>query len=386
MKGKRSIGIFLGILLAASVAACAGAQTPPPVTPIPGPTALAPSADRKAAEAGWEETVSKASKEGVVNVGSSMAPGVKQSLSEGLKNKYGITIEVLSARPAEFLAKLEAERRAGIYNTDVLVAGLGTILSAMGPTGDLDSLDAVLALPEVTNKDLWYGGRLPFVDKTHYYFAMCAFPKAPVAINTTLVKPDEIKSYRDLLAPRFKGKILFGDPTIGGAANSLFAALAESLMDLDYLKQLAGQDLSIQRDERLMVEWLARGKYAVLLGPKEDAVQEFVAAGAPISLMSPKEGTYLLTSGFGIYLLKKPPHPNAVKVFINWFLSKEGQTILSRSARVQSARLDVPADHLPPEAVRQPGQSYFWMDSEEMVAKREEYKIVAKEIWKNVMK
>jgi ABC-type Fe3+ transport system substrate-binding protein len=44
-------------------------------------------------------------------------------------------------------------------------------------------------------------------------------------------------------------------------------------------------------------------------------------------------------------LLTKAPHPNAAKVYINWLLSKEGQTGFARASGYISARLDVPTDH-----------------------------------------
>ena len=54
-------------------------------------------------------------------------------------------------------------------------------------------------------------------------------------------------------------------------------------------------------------------------------------------------------------LFNKAPHPNAAKVYINWLLSKEGQTVFARANGYVSARLDVPTDHAEPWRVPQPG-------------------------------
>jgi ABC-type Fe3+ transport system substrate-binding protein len=40
-------------------------------------------------------------------------------------------------------------------------------------------------------------------------------------------------------------------------------------------------------------------------------------------------------------IVKDPPHPNATKVFINWFLSREGQDWYSRVMQNGTRRLDV---------------------------------------------
>jgi ABC-type Fe3+ transport system substrate-binding protein len=50
-----------------------------------------------------------------------------------------------------------------------------------------------------------------------------------------------------------------------------------------------------------------------------------------------------------VILLNRPPHPHAQKVFINWLLSREGQTALSTIAGHNSRRLDV-APGTPSEA------------------------------------
>ncbi|MEK7215439.1 MAG: hypothetical protein AAB289_07590, partial [Chloroflexota bacterium] len=42
-----------------------------------------------------------------------------------------------------------------------------------------------------------------------------------------------------------------------------------------------------------------------------------------------------------VWVLKKPPHPNALKLFLNWVLTKEGQTAYSQSSNNNSRRRDV---------------------------------------------
>jgi ABC-type Fe3+ transport system substrate-binding protein len=63
--------------------------------------------------------------------------------------------------------------------------------------------------------------------------------------------------------------------------------------------------------------------------------------------MNPAHGT--------VALFNRSPHPNAATVYLNWFLSKEGQTLFSRAMGYVSSRLDVPVDHGLPWRVPQPG-------------------------------
>ena len=62
--------------------------------------------------------------------------------------------------------------------------------------------------------------------------------------------------------------------------------------------------------------------------------------------------------------VKDAPHPNAAKVFINWLLSREGQSafqrIISTPGEVKnSRRIDVPKDHIPVSERRVEGTKYF---------------------------
>ena len=63
-------------------------------------------------------------------------------------------------------------------------------------------------------------------------------------------------------------------------------------------------------------------------------------------------------------IFNKAPHPNAAKVFINWFLSRDGQKINQQQVRKQTRRIDVPPEGLDPSEARIPGVKYFSMPDE----------------------
>jgi len=54
-----------------------------------------------------------------------------------------------------------------------------------------------------------------------------------------------------------------------------------------------------------------------------------------------KEGIVAGSAGSGLSILNKAPHPNAAKVFANWFLSREGQAVIQKKVRKQTRRIDV---------------------------------------------
>jgi len=216
----------------------------------------------------------------------------------------------------------------------------------------------------------------------HYHLMFLAGPQYAITINTKLVKSDELKSYRDLLNPKWKGKIAWYDPTVAGAGQMAFVGLA-NLMDIQFLRDLGKQYLIFTRDLRLQVEWVARGKYPIGIGVKPESVAEFIQAGAPISNNPVAEGTYTYTAG--IALMKNAPNPNAAKLFLNWLVSRDGQIVASKAYGSQSAREDIPTDFLGRFEVRKPGVKYLQVDRI-IVQKGKEYEKLAQEMWGQLIK
>lgn len=329
----------------------------------------------------WRDLVSAAQREGRVTLYGQIASTVQKVLSKELKSKFGITAEFVSGRGGEIANKIIAEQNAGLYIADVIFATTTNIINYLLPQGKVDRMDSAIILPEILDPAVWWEGKLPWVDKEQrYHMAFFAAPRIDLMVNTGLVKPGEIKSYKDLLAPKWKGRIVINDPTITGAGVSWFSA-ATKLIGPEYMRKLAKQQPLISRDQRLQVEWIARGKYPILIAATEQAEAEFVTAGAPIELLDTAEGGCVSQSSGAISLALKAPHPSAAKVVLNWVLSKEGQTTLSKAYLMQSGRVDVPSDFLDPKAVRKPGRKYINTSTEEFQFLKKDNLILAEEIF-----
>jgi ABC-type Fe3+ transport system substrate-binding protein len=95
-------------------------------------------------------------------------------------------------------------------------------------------------------------------------------------------------------------------------------------------------------------------------------VDEAKRQGLPVDVLDPhilREGTALEAGGTMISLANRAPHPNAAKVLINWFLSREGQMAIQKTGVDEpgqnSLREDIPKEHLPAWAQRQRGIRYI---------------------------
>lgn len=333
----------------------------PKTTPVPISTqAPVQEPEKPSWELEWEKTVTMARREGKVSLyAAGGVASARDALIQGFRQKYGIELEIQVLSGNQLSAKLLNERRSGIYTADVYLGGSGTPLSQLIPAGVLDPIEPFLVLPEVTNKNIWLAG-WPIMDKGRYLFTSTAETSTRIAFNTELIRPTEIKSLKDLLDPKWKGKLVLDDPSLTGVGVGVFH-LAKTLYGEDYLRQfLLKQDPFITRDGRQLVEWVVRGKYHIGVGASNGAVKSLADSGASIAMFSRFEKETELRSGAGyLSAVNKAPHPNAKKLLINWILSKDGQTLISKSSGVASRRLDIPTSHLEPSQVPDPTEKYI---------------------------
>ena len=107
------------------------------------------------------------------------------------------------------------------------------------------------------------------------------------------------------------------------------------------MQNIVKQEPLITRDRRLQAEWVARGKYPIALGVEPSEIFKMVEAGAPVKLISMKDGQPLTSGPMNVMAFDRGPHPNATKLFVNWVLGKEGGTIMAKHSGYISARVDV---------------------------------------------
>ncbi len=358
-----------------------------PVTAAETKASKAAAASTAKVQADWETLVKNARKEGKVVIYGSAIGDATDPLKNAFKSKYGISIEFLQGRGGEIVQKLLAERRAGLYLADLGIGGTSTYFQVVAPAKIVVPLEPLLALSEVTDKAKWLGGKYPFVDDKKQLLALGATKSQYVCINTSMVKPNEITTYENLLDQKWKGKITMNDPGLTGMGNQWFTYMMVVVYGkekgAEYMKKLVAQEPGVLRDERLQVEWIAKGKYPLGVGTKSTIVESFVNAGAAIKYISLKEGAPLGSGSVNLYAFDRAPHPNASKLFVNWVLSKEAQDIITRTSGFPSMRMDVSKAGYDPSLLPGPGDALLGEDFK--IAAGEMQKVAA-EIFKDLIK
>ncbi|MBI4334149.1 MAG: extracellular solute-binding protein [Chloroflexi bacterium] len=312
-------------------------------------------------------------------------PELRVALTSAFKEKHGIDVQFVPfARGEELVVRFEAEKRANLHLADAFGAGATSILGTLKTNDNLGPIEPFLILPEVMDANMWNGARFPFVDRDKLAIGMAVSVNRYILYNTDLVRDGEIATFKDVLRPQYRGKITINDPTVTGAGQGFVNHLIHDLWNFeefkDFLRQLIRQqEVVIQRDNRLHAESVARGKFAIGLAPHLPTTLGFMNMGAPVKFVINKEGSFV-TYGSGVIAVpKKLAHPNATAVFINWLLSRDGQTAFSRAFGLPSVRTDVPTDGLQPVFIPQQGEKLFWL-TEERVVLMDEWLGIAKKV------
>jgi iron(III) transport system substrate-binding protein len=312
----------------------------------------------------WEQTLAGAKKEGQVNVYIYRYEGL---LQEFKRDYPDINVVSVTGRGNQLTNRIMAERRAGKFIADVYSGGTNSLYNTLYKGKALDPLKPALILSEVTDTSKWYGNEHRYADpENKYIFAFIASPSnAQLAYNTNLVNPKEFKSYQDILNPKWKSKIVSLDPRDTGlGATMQFYYYSPDIGPEFMRKFFGGMDITYVKDFRQMTDWLARGKFAICMGCKDSMRAK--NQGLPVDDFDTnrwKEGSSFSAGGGSMGLMNQAPHPNAAKIYINWFLSRKGQIALQKLGDVDdpanSRRIDIPKDDLPPDARMQPGVKYF---------------------------
>jgi ABC-type Fe3+ transport system substrate-binding protein len=271
---------------------------------------------------------------------------LRAAIEKFFEKRYGIDVEPVVGRASTLVRKMVDEAKAGVRYMDVHMGGSESIVSGLLPEGVLDPIEAYMMLPEVRDPKQWWGGHIWVDNAKKFAYSTLAYQSESLWFNSQLMKSDEVRSFDDLLDDKFKGKIGFLDPRSPGSGTSMWSYLRE-IKGEDYLRRLAGQKLVLSRDQRVLAEVLAKGKVAIVVGLTYYSYAPFVKAGLPIEpLPVPKEGVYVSGGSGHLAVLKNAAHPNATKLFVNWFLSREGQEVYTRAMHQSTRRLDVDAKWL----------------------------------------
>jgi len=326
----------------------------------------------------WEKTVEGAKKEGKLSLYLLQGEGELSAVAQLFQKKYPeINVVTTPGRGNTLAPRIMAERRAGKYLVDAYISGVTTAYEVFYRAKILDSVRAALILPEVIDESKWWLGQHQYVDpENRYIFVYVGNVSEYVSYHTKSVEAGEIRSYWDFLHPKWKGKILSRDPRISGSQRiglRMFYHTPE--LGAEFIRRLYGEmDITITQEIRQATDWLAAGKFAICFFCSE--ILKAKGQGVPVDEFRTAQWKEVRAISAGnkgsVVLLSQPPHPNAARLFVNWLLSREGQTAFQRTTNTpnnseESMRVDIPKDMVRSEVRRVEGVKYLLAEKPEFM-------------------
>lgn len=311
--------------------ACAPSGTS---TAVPAATSAAPAAAASApAPASVDLAAAKA--EGTMSWYTSTPQNQAQKIADLFTAKTGIKVALFRSGGEAVMTRFLTEQDAGRVAADVVTTSDPAAFNGLARDGKLlrfTPAGADLVPASAKSPDgAWISQRLNLIAPSYRTDKVTAPPT----------------SWKDLANPRFKGQLVMADPAFTSFAFLVVHSLArDSAFGWDYFKQLAGNGTMIVPGHAELATALISGERVVAV--ESDAGQIFpeIQKGAPIKVVSPAEGVFLINSPMAIP--SKAPHPNAAKAFVEFNLSTDVQSLFTTDG-TYSVRTDVAPPKTYPE-------------------------------------
>jgi iron(III) transport system substrate-binding protein len=261
----------------------------------------------------------------VVNVYTSMADKDVRRLASEFERRHGIKVNLWRSGKNRVLQRVLSEAQAGRYEVDVI----------HNPSPEMEALHREKLLQPMASPR--FPDLVPQAIAPHREWAGPRVYIFVQAYNTNKVKADELpRSYQDLLAPRWKGRV-----AIEGKEQEWFYTLVQAMGEaqgLAYFRQLAANGLQVRLGNALLTNLVVAGDVPFALTLYSYLPEQQRAAGAPINwiALSP---TIAATDAVGV--AAHAPHPKEAGLFFDFMLG-EGQALMAEMGHVISHRRMAP--------------------------------------------
>lgn len=305
-RGGVARGLVAGAIVAAAGLAGVGASASTTV-----PDAEAEPTTPAISDEEWAEIVAAAEAEGALTIYISDNFARSGEIIEQLfEEEYDIDVTLNPGHSRDHRERIFAEYRSGNVHVDIAQFGVGTATQMIA--------EGVLATLDVPSKGL-VEERFVVFDEVVVYHAL---PQG-LLVNTDVIE-EVPTSYADLADERFNDQLIMDDPRREGGGNTVFISLINALGE-DFVRELEPNVTIVTEAQE---EAIARGDYGVLIGGEPRFIDRFESA--PLTWVAPDEGAIVLPMSWG--LIDGAPHPNAARVWVEFTLRPDIQSIISTAA------------------------------------------------------
>lgn len=259
------------------------------------------------------QLVSAAEKEGTLTWYTAENTDIAEAaVAEFNKSFPGIKVKVNRSGAEALANQVLMQSQAGVHDDDVLTVYDFSTLHDFAATGMLEKFSP----PNAKQIDA------KFSSLTDPSYVVTTGDAYVIAYNTHAVTGAAIpRDWNDLLASRWKDQIVLNSPSFSGDALLGATGLSTSLGWNFYQ--------SLQRQGPLVVQSIPQTMDPVISGERQismtsvQLVQQLMEKGQPVAFTLPRTGSVFLPGGTAV--LSSAPHPNAAKLFEDFYLSVQMQ-------------------------------------------------------------
>lgn len=300
-----------------------------------------------------------AKKEGKVVWYTSLAVPSTEKIAKMFEAAYpGIKVDAHRTGSQRVLQRMMQELQANIRNVDVVHTS---------DAGHFVLLKEKKLLMQYTPASV---EKFPagFKDRDGYHFALRA-TLSVIAYNSKLLPAAGApKSWKDLLDPKWRGKLVTAHPGYSGVISTHVLALI-NLYGWDFFKELAQNKLMLVQSANDPAQVVASGERSIAVNGSDYFFYQTKKKGNPIEIVYPKEGVPLVVSPTAITSFA--PHPNAARLFTDFIFSKEVQQVLADSEGLYTGHPEV---RYPEDKPKLGDLKLLQVDPEELEKRNDEIK------------
>lgn len=297
---KRISAIVLAGMVAASLAGCQSGAT---------------TSTAGAETSGTQETQST-QLSGAITLYTSQPEADVQALIEGFNEKWpDIQVDVFRSGTEEVVSKVLAEKQAGSVLADVLLVADNVTFETLKQQDMLMAYES----PELE------GIPEEYIDPDFMYTGTKVITTG-IAYNTELMSTAPT-SFAELTGDAYTNNMIMPSPLYSGAAAYNLGVITRTEgMGWDYYQALKDNGITVDKGNGAVQNAIVAGDKACGLLADYMAIRS-KNDGAPVEFVYPSEGSPAVTEPIGI--ASTTDTPELAKVFVDYVLSEEGQTLTS---------------------------------------------------------
>ncbi|MEA2906788.1 MAG: iron(III) transport system substrate-binding protein [Alphaproteobacteria bacterium] len=299
-----------------------------------------------------------AKKEGRVVWYCSVPIETAQKVATMFEQKTGIKVELFRSGGSNILRRFQQEADGGKVFVDVITHSEPAAARMMTKKGlfvpfkatDFDKVPAEVKDPQ------------------GYHVAQRLNVMAMYVRDDKVPMAERPKTWADLTAPRYKGKMVMADPSFSSLLISIVGTLAKE-HGWQYFEKLRANDIMLVQGNQQVADMVKRGERSIAVGADAAYVGDSKKQGMAITTLYQEDGAFVIPSPSSV--VKGAPNPNAAKAFADFMLSRAVQELFPHEY-LYSARTDVagPEGQPPLSAIKMHAIDYDYIEAQSSQIKK----------------